>query len=103
MLFGAAAGGVLGGVAAANAGKTSASTKDSTTGQPTSNAAALQALQQFAAVVPTLIQLLASSSSSAPADKQTKPQESANGAEGVGALSGAEWALEVEEGTWAIA
>src|SRR5882724_1963029 len=116
-LIGGALGAVGGGIAASGpppsptpqspppkaASSAPAMTAAPTAGAP--NAAVVQALQQFAAAMPALIQIVAASGTPAASPKRAEAGELPAGGEAVFASdvgSGAEWVLAVNERTWSV-
>jgi phage tail tape-measure protein len=98
-LVGAATGGIIGAASSAGSPAPAASSAAaSVPKQPTdaSRAKAIQALQQFAAVVPALIQLLSASSQGR---KESLLGEGGDSREGVDA---SDWGPESFKGTWTI-
>jgi hypothetical protein len=96
-LVGAAAGGVLG--AASSAGSPAPAPSSAAAGatKPPSDASrtkAIQALQQFAAVVPALVQLLAASG------KGGKESSTDDVGEHLESADGSDWGPESFQGTW---
>jgi hypothetical protein len=93
-LVGAVTGGALG--AASGAGKPSPSPSSATGAAPSdaSRTNIIQALQQFAAVVPALVQLLAASSQS------RKEFSSEYVGERLESVDGSDWGPESFQGTW---
>jgi hypothetical protein len=98
-LVGAVAGGALGAASSTAAPAPSASAPPSGQKQPADagRAQIVQALQQFAAIVPALVQLAAASGKGG---KESSTAEVSNGQESV---DGSDWGPEVfQQGTWRI-
>jgi phage tail tape-measure protein len=107
-LIGALAGGALGAASSATAQSSKPASQPPSISRPAGPRPAgasrnrtqvIQALQQFAAVIPSLVQLIAGSEES----EQSSNEETASAAIGLDSASlKPEWGPEVLEGTWSI-
>jgi phage tail tape-measure protein len=93
-LVGAATGAALG--AASSAGKPAQSSSTASTSADASRTKIVQALQQFAAVVPALVQLLAASGAA------RKEASIGDAGESFESADGSDWGPESFQGTWTL-